>query len=69
MQWVVDAWNALSSDVIVKSFRSCGISLKPDGSEDNELHSSKDKTGSDTEELSLSHADLDLDSDDIEALD
>ena len=36
VQWVKTAWDAVSAD-IRKYFRVCGISLKPDGSEDDEM--------------------------------
>jgi hypothetical protein len=37
VQWVKEAWNAISTDVVQKSFRVCGISVKPDGTEDGEI--------------------------------
>ena len=32
------AWKSVTTDVIVKSFRTCGITVNVDGSEDNEIH-------------------------------
>ena len=37
VQWVKLAWEAVSKDIIHKSFRMCGITVKPDGSEDSEI--------------------------------
>ena len=37
INWVSKAWEAISEDVIRKSFRVCGISLNLDGSQDGEL--------------------------------
>lgn len=42
LRWVKEAWNSVTSDVIRKSFRVCGISVNPDGSEDSEIHSIKE---------------------------
>lgn len=36
-QWVIDAWASLSSDLIRKSFNSCGITVALDGSEDGQI--------------------------------
>lgn len=36
-EWVVKAWHGISSEIIVHSFRSCGISIALDGSEDGEI--------------------------------
>ena len=38
LQWVKEAWKSVTTDVIVKSFRTCGITVNVDGSEDNEIH-------------------------------
>ena len=35
LQWVVDAWASISSDLIRKSFKVCGITTNVDGSEDD----------------------------------
>ena len=37
VQWVKTAWDAVSADIIKKYFRVCQISLKFDGSEDDEM--------------------------------
>ena len=38
LQRVKEAWKSVTTDVIVKSFRTCGITVNVDGSEDNEIH-------------------------------
>ena len=35
LQWVVDAWDVLSPELIRNSFKSCGIKNKADGTEDD----------------------------------
>ena len=35
LQWVKEAWKSVTTDIIVKSFRPCGISANIDGSEDS----------------------------------
>ena len=42
LQWVRESWEALSSELIAKSFRACGISVNIDGSEDGDVHCLKD---------------------------
>ena len=38
LQWVVDAWNHLHTDLIKSSFKARGISNAIDGSEDSLIH-------------------------------
>ena len=38
-QWIVDSWNQIPSDMVIRSFLKCGISNSIDGSEDDELFS------------------------------
>ena len=38
LQWVKQAWNKVTSEVIIKSFQVCGISVDVDGSEDHLIH-------------------------------
>ena len=38
LQWVKEAWKSVTTDIIVRSFRSCGISVNIDGSEDSFIH-------------------------------
>ena len=42
LEWVKKAWDTVPIEVIVKSFRCCGITVKVDGSEDKEIHCIKD---------------------------
>lgn len=35
VDWVLAAWDKLDKDLIIKSFKVCGQSVKPDGSEDD----------------------------------
>jgi len=41
LQWVKKAWESVSQDIVIKSFRCCGISVNVDGTEDKEIHSNK----------------------------
>ena len=36
------AWESVSQDIVIKSFRCCGISVEVDGTEDKEIHCIKD---------------------------
>lgn len=38
LQWIVDAWDQLPKDLIIKSFKGCGLTTALDGSEDDEIH-------------------------------
>ena len=38
VQWVKKAWSTVSTDVIVKYFKACGITSSTDGSEDDSIH-------------------------------
>lgn len=38
-QWVVDSWNEIPSDMVMRSFLKCGISNSLDGMQDDELFS------------------------------
>ena len=35
LKWIKQSWDAISPDIIRKSFKKCGISNALDGSEDN----------------------------------
>ena len=37
LQWVKEAWDALSTDTITKSFKKTGISNMMDGTEDDDI--------------------------------
>ena len=34
LKWIVDAWDQLPKDLIIKSFKGCGLTNAHDGSED-----------------------------------
>ncbi|KAL7079851.1 hypothetical protein ACQ4LE_000714 [Meloidogyne hapla] len=36
--WIDEAWDAISKELVVKSFKGCGIGIATDGSEDEEIH-------------------------------
>ena len=38
LQWIVDAWESLSKELIMGSFISCGVTNATDGSEDDFIH-------------------------------
>ena len=38
VQWILDLWASLSNEVIKKSFKSCGLNINVDGSEDDVIH-------------------------------
>ena len=38
LKWIVDAWDQLSKDLIIKSFKGCGLANNLDGSEDCKIH-------------------------------
>ena len=38
-QWIVDSWNEIPLDMVIRSFLKCGILNSIDGSEDDELFS------------------------------
>lgn len=41
--WIVDSWNEIKADTIVKSFKKCGISNALDGTEDDYLWDNMDE--------------------------
>ena len=42
LQWILDPWDELPTDVIKKSFKSCALNLPVDGSEDDAIHCFKE---------------------------
>ena len=38
-QWIVNSWNVIPSDMVIRSFLKCRISNSINGSEDDELSS------------------------------
>ena len=42
VKWVLEAWETLDRELIIRSFRSCAHTVAPDGSEDNQIHCLKE---------------------------
>nr|CAD2184679.1 unnamed protein product [Meloidogyne enterolobii] len=38
MQWIVEAWNVVTKENIINSFKYCGLTNKTNGAEDGEIH-------------------------------
>ena len=38
LNWIYEAWQSLSKELIASSFKTCGITNATDGSEDNSIH-------------------------------
>uniref|UniRef100_A0A914DHX2 Uncharacterized protein n=1 Tax=Acrobeloides nanus TaxID=290746 RepID=A0A914DHX2_9BILA len=38
LQWIVDAWDQLPKDLIIKSFKNCALTIALDGSEDDQIY-------------------------------
>ena len=49
--WVIKAWNGVKPEVIIKSFKKCGISNAMDGTEDNAIFEQSDSSDDNDEEL------------------
>ena len=62
LKWIVDAWNQLPNDLIIKSFKGCGLTNTPDGSEDCKIHCFRSdgpiKTGQELLQQALANADI-----------
>jgi hypothetical protein len=43
LQWIVDAWDRLPKELIVKFFKGCGLRNALDGSDDDKIHCFKAK--------------------------
>ena len=43
MNWILDLWNQLSSEIICKSFKACALTSAIDGSDDKDIHCFKKK--------------------------
>jgi hypothetical protein len=63
VEWVKEAWESISEEIIIKSFKKYGISNAMDGSEDDALHD--DLVGDDTENDTGSHEELDESNDEM----
>lgn len=56
LKWVKDAWQSVTTDVVMKSFAVCGISSSIDGSQDSEISCIKAaETIAKTQELALAN--------------
>ena len=42
VKWVLEAWETLDKELIIRSFRSCALTVVPDGSEDDQIHCLKE---------------------------
>ena len=42
VEWILESWDRLEKYLIIKSFKSCGLNLKTDGSEDHLIHCFKE---------------------------
>jgi hypothetical protein len=42
--WVIKAWNGVKKEVIIKSFKKCGISNALDGTEDDAIYTESDES-------------------------
>ena len=42
LQWILDAWSQLPTELIKKSFTSCALNLPVDGSQDDTIHCLKE---------------------------
>ena len=43
VNWILDSWNQLSSEIICKSFKACALTSAIDGSDDKDIHCFKEK--------------------------
>ena len=42
VEWILESWNRLEKNLIIKSFKSCGLNLKMDGNKDHLIHCFKE---------------------------
>ena len=42
LEWVKKSWESVQVEAVIKSFRSCGIAMQVNGSEDKEMHCIQD---------------------------
>jgi len=42
VEWIINAWQKLSKDLIIDSFKGCALNIKTDGSEDGKIHCFKE---------------------------
>ena len=55
--WVIKAWNGVKPEVIIKSFKKCGISNAMDGTEDDAIFEQSDSSDDNDEELADKESD------------
>ena len=53
-EWVKRSWDSVKEDIVVKSFKKCGISNALDGTEDNILFDTSEEESDDNECVNLS---------------
>ena len=51
VEWILESWNWLEKNLIIKSFKSCGLNLKTDGSVDHLIHCFNLKTDGSVDHL------------------
>lgn len=54
-EWVLKSWNAISTEIVEKSCKKCGISNAMDGTEDHLLYMSDSSDNSADESSELLH--------------
>ena len=37
LEWIANAWEQISKELIIKSFKNCALTIALDGSEDNQI--------------------------------
>ena len=42
VEWILESWSSLAVDIIKRSFKSCTLNIKVDGSEDDNIHCFKE---------------------------
>ena len=62
LKWIVDAWDQLPKDLIIKSFKGCGLTNTLNGSEDCNIHCFRSdgsiKTGQELLKQAWANADI-----------
>ena len=53
-EWVKRSWDSVKKDIVVKSFKKCGISNALDGTEDDVLFDTSEKESDDNDCVDLS---------------
>ena len=46
VKWVLEAWGSLDRELVIRSFRSCALTVAPDRSEDDQIHCLKEGSSS-----------------------